>query len=59
MQRYLEVTDEQMLAAAASLAMLSPVARSGIYLQGVGINLTNVLIYTNYFKNKTLNSTGC
>lgn len=30
LQRYLEVTDEQVLGAAASLAMLSPVARSGV-----------------------------
>ncbi|WP_445631151.1 tyrosine-type recombinase/integrase [Nostoc sp. DSM 114167] len=30
LQRYLEVSDEQVLGAAASLAMLSPVARSGV-----------------------------
>jgi integrase/recombinase XerD len=30
LQRYLEVSDEQVLGAAASLAMLSPVARGGL-----------------------------
>jgi integrase/recombinase XerD len=30
LQRYLEVTDEQVLGAAASLAMLSPVSKSGV-----------------------------
>ncbi len=33
LQRYLEVSDEQVLGAAASLAMLSPVSRSGVELQ--------------------------
>jgi integrase/recombinase XerD len=33
LQRYLEVSDEQVLGAAASLAMLSPVARSGIEIE--------------------------
>lgn len=32
LQRYLEVTDEQVLGAAASLAMLSPVASNGVEL---------------------------
>ncbi|MHC5725394.1 MAG: tyrosine-type recombinase/integrase [Nostoc sp.] len=32
LQRYLEVTDNQVLGAAASLAMLSPVVRSGVEL---------------------------
>jgi integrase/recombinase XerD len=32
LQRYLEVTDNQVLEAAASLAMLSPVPRSGVEL---------------------------
>ncbi|MBD2731982.1 site-specific integrase [Nostoc sp. FACHB-892] len=32
LQRYLEVSDEQVLGVAASLAMLSPVARSGVEL---------------------------
>ena len=32
LQKYLEVTDEQVLGAAASLSMLSPVARSGVEL---------------------------
>jgi integrase/recombinase XerD len=32
LQRYLEVTDAQVLGAAASLAMLSPVARSSVEL---------------------------
>ncbi|WP_442948516.1 tyrosine-type recombinase/integrase [Nostoc sp.] len=32
LQKYLEVSDEQVLGAAASLAMLSPVARSGVEL---------------------------
>ena len=30
LQRYLEVTDAQVLGAAAALSMLSPVARSGV-----------------------------
>ncbi|OUL26236.1 hypothetical protein BV372_27095 [Nostoc sp. T09] len=30
LQKYLAVSDEQVLGAAASLAMLSPVARSGV-----------------------------
>jgi integrase/recombinase XerD len=30
LQKYLEVSDEQILGAAASLSMLSPVARSGV-----------------------------
>lgn len=30
LQKYLEVTDEQVLGAAASLVMLSPVVRSGV-----------------------------
>jgi len=30
LQRYLEVSDEQVLGAAASLAMLSPVGRGGV-----------------------------
>jgi integrase/recombinase XerD len=30
LQKYLEVSDEQVLGAAASLSMLSPVARSGV-----------------------------
>jgi integrase/recombinase XerD len=30
LQRYLEVSDEEVLGAAASLAMLSPVGRSGV-----------------------------
>ncbi len=30
LQRYLEVSEDQVLRAAASLAMLSPVARSGV-----------------------------
>ncbi|WP_242059345.1 MULTISPECIES: hypothetical protein [Nostoc] len=33
MQRYLEVTDEQVLGAAASLAMLSPVGRGGVEIE--------------------------
>ncbi len=32
LQKYLEVSDDQVLGAAASLAMLSPVARSGVEL---------------------------
>jgi hypothetical protein len=32
LQRYLEVSDEQVLGAAASLAMLSPVGRTGVEL---------------------------
>lgn len=46
LQRYLEVTDAQVLGAAASLAMLSPVTRSGVELDtnqkidfGTGITL--------------------
>ncbi|MHC5771862.1 MAG: hypothetical protein ACYTXI_41355 [Nostoc sp.] len=33
LQRYLEVTDNQVLGAAASLAMLSPVVSNGVELQ--------------------------
>lgn len=33
LQRYLEVTDEQVLGAAASLAMLSPVGRTGVEIE--------------------------
>lgn len=32
LQRYLEVTDAQVLGAAAALSMLSPVARNGVEL---------------------------
>jgi integrase/recombinase XerD len=32
LQKYLEVSDEQVLGAAASLAMLSPVGRTGVEL---------------------------
>lgn len=33
LQRYLEVSDEQVLGAAASLAMLSPVGRTGVEIE--------------------------
>lgn len=33
LQRYLEVSDEQVLGAAASLAMLSPITSNGVELQ--------------------------
>lgn len=33
LQKYLEVSNEQVLGAAASLAMLSPVARSGVEIE--------------------------
>lgn len=44
LQRYLEVTDEQVLGAAASLAMLSPVVINGVELDtDKNLKLTHII----------------